>query len=95
MTEYSESEIEDRLDDMEGLVYDGDRIRRSYEFDTYMDGVDFVNQVAELAEDANHHPDIILAFRKVVVTLKSHDVDEITDRDFDLAGEVDELFESE
>ncbi|MFB6284453.1 MAG: 4a-hydroxytetrahydrobiopterin dehydratase [Halobacteria archaeon] len=90
MTEYKENEIEDELSKYEGWSYDGDRIRKNYEFDTYMDGIEFVNDLAEMAEAANHHPDLHVGFREVEVTLKSHDVDAITDRDFDLVKEIEE-----
>jgi 4a-hydroxytetrahydrobiopterin dehydratase len=91
MTEYDPAEVRDRVDDLPGWSYDGDRLRKTYEFDSYMDGIDFVNAVAPLAEDANHHPDLVVGFREVEVTLKSHDVDAITDRDWDLIDEIEDL----
>lgn len=93
MTEFTKTEIEQRLNELEGWEYSDEdgRIKKKYDFDTYMDGIEFVNEIAELAEDANHHPDMILGFREVKVTLKSHDVDAITERDFSLAEEIEGL----
>ncbi len=88
---YSDNEVEERLTGLEGWSYDGDRIRKSYGFDSYMDGIEFVEDVAELSEEANHHPDLHVGYKEVEVTLKSHDVDGITDRDWSLADEIDAL----
>ncbi len=88
---YSDGEIESEVAELDGWSYDGDRIRKTYSFDSYMEGVDFVEEVAEKAEDANHHPDLHVGYEEVEVTLKSHDVDGITDRDWSLAEEIDEL----
>lgn len=90
MAEYSEQEIDEKLQELEGWSYDGDRLRKKFEFEAYMDGIEFVNTLAELAEKANHHPDLHVGFREVEVTLKSHDVGAITDRDFDLIHEIEE-----
>ena len=51
----------------------------------------FVNQVAELAEEANHHPDISVSWNTVVLTLSTHSAGGITQFDLDLAGRVDAL----
>ncbi|MFW5928900.1 MAG: 4a-hydroxytetrahydrobiopterin dehydratase [Halobacteriota archaeon] len=88
---YSDSEVERHVEELEGWSYDGERIRRSYDFDSYLAGVDFVVEVADLAEKANHHPDVHVGYKEVEVSLKSHDVDGITDRDFDLAEEIEAL----
>jgi 4a-hydroxytetrahydrobiopterin dehydratase len=50
-----------------------------------------VNRVAELAEKANHHPDILINYDKVTFTLITHDAGGITQRDFDLAARIDAL----
>ena len=68
-----------------------DRLVRVFEFDEYMDAIDFVNGIAEIAEDANHHPDIILRYTTLKLSLISHDYGGITDRDFELASRIDTL----
>lgn len=88
---YDEPEIRNRVEEKDGWSYDGDRLRKTYEFDEYVDGVEFVNEVAELAEEANHHPDLHVGYKEVEVTLKSHDVDGITDRDWSLVEEIESL----
>lgn len=70
-----------------------ERLVRAFEFDEFMDGIDFVNGVAEIAEDANHHPDISIRYTLVTLSLTTHDCGGITDRDFELAARVDTLMD--
>jgi 4a-hydroxytetrahydrobiopterin dehydratase len=85
----TESEVRRRLGALPGWERDGVAIRRSYRFETYMAGVRFATRVAELAEQADHHPDILIGYRQVTLTLTSHDAGGLTDRDFDLAARID------
>jgi len=52
-------------------------ISKTFEFNSYLDGIDFVNEIANLAEQENHHPDIIIGYCKVTVSLTTHDAGEI------------------
>ena len=63
----------------------------SIQFKAYMDGIAFVNRVAELAEAANHHPDLVVTWRKVDITLTTHDAGGVTQLDIDLAGRIEEF----
>ncbi len=63
----------------------------SVQFNTYMDGIAFVNRVAELAEAANHHPDLVVTWRKVDLSLTTHDAGGVTHLDVDLAGRLEDL----
>lgn len=58
---------------------------------SFPDAIDFVNEVARLAEKANHHPDIDIRFRTVKIALTTHSAGGLTDADFALAGHIDEL----
>ena len=49
-------------------------ITKTFEFNSYLDGIDFVNEVANLAEQENHHPDIEIVYCKVTISLTTHDV---------------------
>lgn len=70
----------------EGWEREGDEIVRVYEFDDYLDGVDFAAAVGEVAEEAFHHPDIIIRYQKVEVRFTTHDAGGITEKDLRLAG---------
>ena len=66
-------------------------IRRTFEFDGFLKSIDFVNRVARKAQKIDHHPDIDIRFNKVTLTLTTHDEGGITDKDFSLARQCDEV----
>jgi 4a-hydroxytetrahydrobiopterin dehydratase len=87
----SDEEIAERLPaDWER---DGDEIVRTYEFDSYLEGVGFASGAAGLAEEAFHHPELAINWREVEVRLTTHDAGGITTNDTDLAARFDELYE--
>ena len=67
-------------------------ILRTFKFEGFLKGIDFVNQIAKKAQKMNHHPDIDIRFDKVTLTLTTHDEGGITEKDFSLAGQCDEVF---
>ena len=68
-------------------------IERTFEFDDFTDAIDFVNAVAEVAEEEEHHPDIDIRFNKVRLVLSTHSKGGLTDLDFALAERIDTLSE--
>jgi 4a-hydroxytetrahydrobiopterin dehydratase len=66
-------------------------IVRNSTFGDFVEAMEFVNAVAELAEGAGHHPDIDIRYNKVRLALVSHDAGGLTERDFDLAAAIDSL----
>ena len=65
---------------------------RDFEFSNFAAALAFVNRVAEVAEEANHHPDILIhGWNKVRLSLSTHDKGEITDNDHALAKKIDDL----
>jgi 4a-hydroxytetrahydrobiopterin dehydratase len=66
-------------------------LERTYELGSFADAVAFVNRVAELAEAENHHPDILVSYRKVTLRWTTHAAGGITDRDRELAERSDSL----
>lgn len=67
-------------------------LRRSVTFDSFLDGIDGVRRIAELAERADHHPDIDIRWRTVNLALSTHSEGGITDKDVELARQIDALF---
>ena len=67
-------------------------LERSYELDSFVEAIAFVNRVAELAEGENHHPDIAISYRTVTLRWTTHSAGGITDRDHELAARSDALF---
>jgi 4a-hydroxytetrahydrobiopterin dehydratase len=89
MARLTEAEIEARLPLLQGWQREGDALRREYAFGDFKASIAFVNRVADLANAADHHPDIMVKYDRVTLTLTSHDSGGITHRDFKLAATID------
>jgi 4a-hydroxytetrahydrobiopterin dehydratase len=85
--------IRSALADLDGWRHDGDRIVRSLSFDAFLDAIGFINRVAELAEEANHHPELCNTYTNVEVVLTTHSDGGVTEKDLDLAARIDEVVE--
>ena len=70
---------------------DGEIISRTYEFKDFAAAMKFVNQVADLAEQAHHHPDMDIRWNRVALALTTHDAGGLTEKDFALAKQCDAL----
>ncbi|PYV42286.1 MAG: 4a-hydroxytetrahydrobiopterin dehydratase [Acidobacteria bacterium] len=90
MGKFSGEEIVERLKSLAGWKLQGKSIRKEYELPSFVDAIRFVNKVADLAEEADHHPDILINYRRVILTLSTHSEDGITQKDFDLAKKIDQ-----
>ena len=66
-------------------------LEKEYKFNNFRDALKFTNDVGELAERIQHHPDIYLAWGKVKLTLWTHKIDGLTESDFVFAAKVDEI----
>ena len=77
-----------------GWEYVDKKIFRSFKFDTYMDGIDFVQKIAELSERNNHHPDLIICWCRVDVTITSHNMGGVTTDCVNLAIGIDHLYKT-
>jgi len=87
----SESQIEAGLESHPAWVELNGEIQRTYEFEDFKGAMKFVNSVAEYAEEAQHHPDILVRYNKVTLSVSTHDAGGITQKDFDLAEATDKL----
>ena len=91
MSKLSESEITEmlaehpewRLDEENGAIV------RNLEFPTFADAIAFINRVAPMADEHDHHPDIDIRYRRLRVALMSHDVGALTNRDRRMARLID------
>ncbi|MCW2939788.1 MAG: transcriptional coactivator/pterin dehydratase [Actinomycetia bacterium] len=86
-----EEEIAGELGTVPGWARDGDSIVRTFGHKGFPEAVAFVNRVAELAEAADHHPDILIQWNKVTLTLSTHSAGGLTGRDFALARQADQV----
>jgi 4a-hydroxytetrahydrobiopterin dehydratase len=87
------AQIDERLASLDGWRRgEGSEIERDREFPDFAAAIDFIDRVAELAEAANHHPDILLhGWNKVRLTLSTHSQGGLTEADFALARQLDGL----
>jgi 4a-hydroxytetrahydrobiopterin dehydratase len=91
MEHLSETEIDERLSGG-SWRREGETIVRDLEFADFVAAVAFVNAVAALAEQADHHPDMLVhAYKHVRLTLTTHSAGGLTARDFELAAAIDAL----
>ena len=67
------------------------KLTRTFEFPDFGAAMVFVNKVADAAEEADHHPDIHISYKKVTLELTTHSAGEITDKDHELAKKINEL----
>ena len=91
MAVLSEPEVQQALARLPGWQRAGIAIQRTFEFPDFVAAIEFVNRVAEAAEQANHHPDIDIRYNKVVLTLVSHDSGGVTHRDVSMAERINLL----
>jgi 4a-hydroxytetrahydrobiopterin dehydratase len=66
-------------------------LQREFRFRDFRQALDFVNRVGAIAEEQGHHPDILLAWGKVEITLWTHTIDGLTESDFIMAAKIDTL----
>ncbi|HYE02055.1 MAG TPA: 4a-hydroxytetrahydrobiopterin dehydratase [Phycisphaerales bacterium] len=85
----SEAQVESQLMSHPEWSEAGGALQRTYQFRNFAEAMAFVNKVAAAAERSNHHPDILVRYNKVTLTLSTHDAGGITLKDFELAGVVD------
>ncbi|MES2996615.1 MAG: 4a-hydroxytetrahydrobiopterin dehydratase [Verrucomicrobiota bacterium] len=71
--------------------YEKKAISRTVDFEEFMDAIDFVNDLAEIAEEAQHHPIITINHAKVTLKLTTHDAGGLTNLDIEIAQRVDNL----
>jgi len=87
----SVEEIASGLADHKNWRQEGDAIQRTVEFATYKDGVVFASAVGFVADRLDHHPDILLTYRKVSLSVNTHSVGGLSPYDFEFARRVDAL----
>lgn len=85
----TDSQIDEALARSPGWTRIGDAIVRTCDFPSFAAAIAFVNAVADLAEAADHHPDIDIRYRRVTLALTTHDAGGLTRRDFALARQID------
>lgn len=91
MAKMHESEVLNNLRAAKAWERHGDMLVRSWQFPTFRRALEFVNQIAAMAEKSDHFPDIVLSYRDVRLELSTHSDGGLTEHDFAFAAEVNAL----
>ncbi|TVQ61181.1 MAG: 4a-hydroxytetrahydrobiopterin dehydratase [Phycisphaerales bacterium] len=89
MEKMAEADVKTALDRVPEWAEVNGEIQRTYRFDDFERAMVFVNKVADAAEARQHHPDIMIRYNKVTLTVSTHDAGGITEKDFELATTID------
>ena len=84
-----EKEVIERVKNLPGWERKKQELSRLYIFSGFIPAMAFVNHVADLAEKMDHHPDILIQYKKVTLTLSTHSAGGLTALDFELAKKID------
>jgi 4a-hydroxytetrahydrobiopterin dehydratase len=91
MAVLTDPEIKQSLGRLSGWQQKGGAIQRTFEFPDFKTAMQFVNRIAEAAEQAGHHPDIDIRYNKVTMALVSHDAGGVTERDVRMAERINQI----
>lgn len=91
MARLSLTEAEARVRELPGWTLEADAIRKQYVFAGFLEAIAFVNRLAREAEAADHHPDILISYRRVTLTYSTHSEGGLTVKDFDGARMADQI----
>ena len=94
MSLLNDSEIKSNLNLMEEWVFFNNSISKEFLFDDYMSGIQFVNELAKVAEKNNHHPDITIGWCKVTLSFTSHELGGVSFKCMNMAKTVDNLLKA-
>lgn len=85
--------IQEYLKQVDGWeAQDNKLIKKTFKFKTFRESIDFVNEVANLAEDEGHHPDICIRYNRVTFELTTHAIKGLSENDFIMASKIDRLY---
>lgn len=91
MKKLSQSQVEARLEHLSGWEADENSalMQKEYRFVDFKEAMQFVNEIAEDAEEMQHHPDVCISYNSVVCMVTTHDKGGLTEADFKLAGKIE------
>ena len=89
LVKLNEAQITEQLEIHSEWVELNGQIQRTYKFENFIQSMAFINKIADYAEQVQHHPDILIRYDKVTLSVSTHDAGGITSKDFDLATKAD------
>jgi 4a-hydroxytetrahydrobiopterin dehydratase len=94
MAKLTPDEIAAKIKTLTGWQFKDNAISKKFQFKSFMDGIHFIGTVAEIAEKADHHPDMLVNYTRVTFICSTHDQGGVTEKDFALATEIERTFTS-
>jgi 4a-hydroxytetrahydrobiopterin dehydratase len=91
MQRITKDDAEKYLRELPDWTLSENQIDKEYKFKNYLEGVEFAYSLGKTAEDENHHPDILIKWRRVKVMLTTHDIKGLSENDFIMAAKADEI----
>ena len=89
MAKLSKKEIQEKLKDLKDWQIKGQAIVKTFTLPSFKEGISFVTKVTDLAEAANHHPDMLIQYNKVTLTLSTGSEGGVTEHDINLATQIE------
>ena len=87
----TEKEIKTYLEFLDDWEFDGNVIKREWIFKDFVEAMDFINMIALMAENHNHHPEIFNVYNRVSLRFNTHDAGGVTEKDINIAKEINKL----
>jgi 4a-hydroxytetrahydrobiopterin dehydratase len=91
MATLTQEQAQSRIRQLEGWTLDGNAIRKQYVFRGFPEAVDFVARLVPHAEAADHHPDVLINYKRVTLTYSTHSEGGLTEKDFEGAKMADRV----
>ena len=95
MAKLSPEQITENLKALPGWERKGEAIAKQYTFKEFMGGIRFINRIAEIAEQMDHHPDMTVNYRRITFSLSTHDQGGITEKDIKLGEAIEREFKNQ
>ncbi|MGH7918298.1 MAG: 4a-hydroxytetrahydrobiopterin dehydratase [Candidatus Binataceae bacterium] len=92
MAKLTVEEITAGLKSLSGWQYQNDAISKLFRFKEFMAGIRFINQVAAMAESADHHPDMLVNYTRITFTCSTHSEGGVTEKDLRLASDIEQAY---
>ena len=87
----SNSDIQYAISDLNGWEFKNNAIHKIFTFESYLNSIAFINQLAEIAEEKNHHPDMVVGWCKIDVAFTSHDQGGVTTACIEMAKKIESV----
>src|SRR5437879_12440112 len=90
----TKAEAQKHLLNLPGWLLSDNKIEKEYKFKTYLEGLDFANKVGHIAEEQDHHPDILIGWRRVRLTLTTHSIKSLSENDVKISAKAESTYTS-